>query len=287
MSNVANVSTAKPKVGGAIYSAPLGSTLPTDATSTLDSAFKSLGYISEDGLKNENSPESESIKAWGGDTVAVVQSDKPDVFKYTLIEATNIDVLKEVYGDDNVAGTLSTGIEIKANAIELEEHCLVIDMVLKGGVLKRIVIPNGKVTEIGEISYADADAIGYETTLQAVPDTDGNTHYEYIKKTVTPTPPPVAITFEAAQVGGISQEADTESISLTFSADVEGLAATHITLSDAGGSATKGALEGEGQTWALTISDPTEGKVGIVVSGLSGYAFPTTPVTVEIFAKGE
>lgn len=182
MSNAANVSTAKPKIGGAVYSAPLGSTLPVDAATELDVAFKSLGYISEDGLTNANTPESEIIKAWGGDTVASVQTGKEDSFTYTLIEATNIDVLKEIYGQDNVTGTLETGITIKANSKELEEHCLVIDMILKGGNLKRIVIPSGKVSEIGEISYADADAIGYETTIQAIPDEEGNTHYEYIQK---------------------------------------------------------------------------------------------------------
>lgn len=185
MSNAQNVSTAKPKVGGAMYSAPLGTALPLDASTELNEAFKSLGYISEDGLSNENTPESENIKAWGGDTVASVQTSKEDSFSYTLIEATNVNVLKEIYGDSNVTGTLDTGITIKANNKEHEEHCLVVDMILKSGILKRIVIPSGKVSEVGEISYADADAIGYETTVQAIADTDGNTHYEYIQK---PTP---------------------------------------------------------------------------------------------------
>src|SRR5690625_6012780 len=129
MSNAANVSTAKPKVGGAVYSAPLGTTVPLDAATELDDAFKSLGYISEDGMTNENSPESENIKAWGGDTVASVQTEKEDSFTYTLIEAMNVDVLKEVYGQDNVTGDLDEGITIKANSEESEEHALVIDKI--------------------------------------------------------------------------------------------------------------------------------------------------------------
>lgn len=182
MTKSENVSNAKPKIGGAIYSAPLGTVLPTNAITELETAFKSLGYISEDGLSNANSPSSDNIKAWGGDVVVTVQTEKEDSFTYTLIEATSIDVLKEVYGSTNVKGTLETGIEIKANSKELEEHVIVIDMILKAGVLKRIVIPCAKVSEVGEINYADEDAIGYETTVQAINDTQGNTHYEYIQK---------------------------------------------------------------------------------------------------------
>ena len=46
MADAKNVTAAKPKVGGAVWRAPLGTTLPTDAKTALDKAFKSLGYIS-------------------------------------------------------------------------------------------------------------------------------------------------------------------------------------------------------------------------------------------------
>lgn len=182
---VANVTTGKPSVSGAIWRAALGSTLPTDATTALDAAFKCLGYVSEDGLTNDNSPESDTVKAWGGDTVLTLQTEKPDTFTYTLIEAINIDVLKSVYGDDNVSGTLTTGITVRANSDEQESSAYVIETLMKGGVLKRIVIPNATLSELDTITYKDDEAVGYGVTLTAMPGGftgDNDTHKEYIIK---------------------------------------------------------------------------------------------------------
>lgn len=175
-----NVTAAKPKTGGAVFRAPLGTPLPTSAKDELNEAFENLGYMSEGGVTNTNSPTSESIKAWGGDTVLNYQTEKPDTFKFTMIEGLNVSVLKTVYGDANVTGDISAGIHIKANSQEQKEYAWVFDMVLKGNVAKRVVVPCASVTSVGDIVYADNSAVGYETTISAVPDEGGDTHHEYL-----------------------------------------------------------------------------------------------------------
>lgn len=181
MATTTNVTAGKPKVVGAISVAPLGSTLPTDATTALDAAFVNLGYVSEDGLTNGSSRTVNDIKAWGGDTVLSIQDEKTDTFNTVFIEALNIDVLKMYYGEDNVSGTLATGITVNVNSKELPTQSWAIDMIMRDGALKRIVIPAGKITETEDITYSDTEVVGYSVTITAYPDAQGNTHYEYIK----------------------------------------------------------------------------------------------------------
>ena len=123
MANVTEVTAGKPKVGGHVYRAPIGTTLPTDATTALNQAFIDMGYISDDGVTNSNSPESTVIKAWGGTPVLTVQESKEDTYQLTFISAENLEVQKMVYGDDNVTGSaFSTGVSVTANAKELDDY---------------------------------------------------------------------------------------------------------------------------------------------------------------------
>lgn len=182
MSNTAaNVTTGKPKVTGAVYVAPLTATAPTDATTALGSGFVCLGYVSEDGLENGNDMDISSIKAWGGVIVYRSLNEFNDNFKLTLIEAENADVLKQVYGDSNVTVDGTSGaITVNVKASDPQEKIWVFELALRNGKAKRIVIPDGAITEREAITYNDSDAVGYGITISAYPNSSGETHKEYI-----------------------------------------------------------------------------------------------------------
>lgn len=194
MSDVSNVTTGKPRIGGAVYRAPKGTPLPISVREALNPAFVSMGYISEDGVTNSNAIESSDQKAWGGDTVLTLQTGKTDTFQMKFLETKNVNVLKAVYGADNVSGNLETGLVVRANSQEAEAGAWIIDMILRDNSAKRIVIPEGKITALGDIAYTDGEATGYDATITAMPYAgfEGDTHRELLQNIDEITSPSLA-----------------------------------------------------------------------------------------------
>lgn len=186
MANTAmNVSTGKPAVSGGIYRAPLGTTLPTDATTALSGSFESLGYIATGGVTHAINLETGEYRAWGGDLVMSYQTSKTNTFAFGLIEVLNKTTYETIYGAAAVSGTLSTGISVAADGSDMSEYVYVIELAMRDGAVKRIVIPDGKVTAVGDVVYQDSDAVSYPVTITAQVNSAGKSHYEYIKKAAT------------------------------------------------------------------------------------------------------
>lgn len=173
------VSAAKPMIGGGMWTAPEGTTVPTDATTALDAAFKTLGYISEDGVARSTKKETEVVKAWGGNVVAVLGKGKTETIKFTMLDADNVTGLGLTYGE--ATGTLTTGITVKSTSGQDPIQCYVADMILADGVRQRLVVPRGVVTEVGDVTYSDSKVEGHEVTITAMEDSAGVTVYEYLK----------------------------------------------------------------------------------------------------------
>lgn len=56
---------------------------------------------------------------------------------------------------------------------------------MTGNRVKRIVIPDGQVSDVDDVEYKDGEAITYSPTITAFPDDRGNTAYEYIAKVLS------------------------------------------------------------------------------------------------------
>lgn len=178
-----NVTAGKPKTSGAVFTAPVGSTLPTDAVTAIASiseAYKDLGYVSEDGLTESISITTSAIKEWGGSIVLITQDEKTATFKFKLIEYLNKEVQKFANGDANVSGTLEAGMKISVTDVDTDERVLVFWQILRGGIPLRIVVPRCKITAIGDIVYKGNEAVAYDLTVQAIKNDSGQYYDKYM-----------------------------------------------------------------------------------------------------------
>lgn len=169
----ANVTTGKHRIDGGIFLAPAGTALPTDAATALATAFKNLGFISEDGVTIQIQRTNEDIKEWNGDVVDTLGTEHSALVKTKFIESLNTDTLKLVYGNDNVTEA-SGALTVHVNSKDLNEYVMVIDTVVKGDRKQRRVLPRAKLTELGDIVLKAGEAIAYDATIAAFPGADGD-----------------------------------------------------------------------------------------------------------------
>ena len=163
---------------------------PKDASSVLPTGLnaKPAGFIGEEGLTKTVDRSTEKIKDWNKDTVIVLETDHSVVLKLTFLESANANVLKAVYGKDNVT------IEGKNNTVadaagELPHFSLVAEMNGGEGKKARIFVPDGQVTSVGDITFKKDDVIKYEVEVEcfAVDNKKFIAHFEVPEGTDSPS----------------------------------------------------------------------------------------------------
>lgn len=166
-------------VTGAIFRAPTGTTLPTTVGGTLDTAFWDVGYITSDGVTTSTSTDTNDIQAWqNGDIVRRVQTSHDFTVQFTMLES-NETTLELYYGNfTHGAGAASGTVQVKGE--QGYRGSFVLNVVDDTNLI-RIVLPDAQVTERGDVSYVNGDAISYPVTLTCYPDASGNKGYLYFE----------------------------------------------------------------------------------------------------------
>lgn len=189
-SDVLQLMAPSPRTSGSIFTADLGSTLPTTSYEDLDgAAYTDKGYANEDGLRQREERTSTDTFAWGGDLVGTLQERYSRTMTFTLLQFMNTEVLATAYGINNVSVIPATATEGKEIAVTLNPDLLdTVTWVFDGfykDQLVRIVVPIGRVTTIGDVNLTHKTFTTIECTLKAYPDTNKNHGYMYLNDGVT------------------------------------------------------------------------------------------------------
>lgn len=181
--NTANVSAGKGVKGGYIFSAPVGTELPTDIETPLDAAFKCLGFISEDGYVESVSEDSSDIVDMNGDLMDSTSSNRVESAQVTFAEI-KAETLKRQYGDANVTDANGV-ITVKHNSDSHPTFAYILELVLKNGRRWRKVVPQGQSSELDDLTIASSELCQRPITIKYLTDEDGNTCYDHIQSTET------------------------------------------------------------------------------------------------------
>lgn len=165
-------------VTGAIFVAPKGTTLPTDATTNLSGSFVLLGFTSDAGVTISESTSTEDLRAWEGRTVVMTAvTEYTESVSFTPIQC-NSDVAKLMWGNDAVTIGGDGSIHAKHHGKTMEPVVIAIETTPRTGIVKRYT-GTFQLTERGEHVMNGAQVEGRQLTFKAIADDSGYTMHEY------------------------------------------------------------------------------------------------------------
>ena len=172
------VSLGKFKVGGYATGHPRHHTA-TDSATALPSAYKLLGYLSEDGLTNTTDTDTTEIKDANGTTVMKIITSYAESYQFALLEVLRAESAKLRYNSDAVTGT-DKSMTIKHQMPSDEDFVLVFEIAMSGDVKDRLVIGNATRAEFGDRQVHAGDPQVYDITVSANDMGSGVTAIEYV-----------------------------------------------------------------------------------------------------------
>lgn len=167
-----------------MYVAPVGTTLPTGLSSTLDPAFLNMGYLGDDGIVFADSADVETYQDMNGDTIDTGAGAVEKTATVTLREIKK-DTLAFVRGSANVTDADGL-ITAKDTGPSDESWSVVWELLLKNGRKWRRVAESVKLGELDDMTIVYNELVGRAVSLNVSKGTTTGAYYvDYIESTET------------------------------------------------------------------------------------------------------
>lgn len=159
---------------GMFFHAPAGTELPKYPAEKLDAAWKSIGDVSEDGIKLTTDKSTEAIKNWANVIRRVVMKDHSEKIQCSIIDTTE-ESLKATLGSSNVKvtapdNTHGTLIEASLSSGELPPPEAFLWLMKDGDDMMGIGCTEGQVMSVDNVSFKPGTTINWTPTITAMGD---------------------------------------------------------------------------------------------------------------------
>ena len=177
-------------VSGGVRWAPTDVTIPDgkdswdeiNALTDLGDDFISLGRVSDMGIKRTEDRANTKVYDWGGNTIAILQTQFGIMIEFDLLQVMNGDVQKAAHGEDNVnvTGTPRVDEEIstKINSKLLDTGVWIFDSFYQN-MYGRLVLPYARPTKVAGPDWSHKTIASFKLTIESMPDNDGNHAFEF------------------------------------------------------------------------------------------------------------
>lgn len=158
---------------GALWRAPLGTTLPTDSATAWGTGFVNLGYATDAGFSIKQALSTTSIPGWQTlDPLRILVTGLVRTLGFEL-QQTNADTLSLAWG----GATITPGAA-GAYTLELPDPSEVLESIIgidwnDGDTSQRIIVQRASMTSLPELKFGRTGAVTYPLEFQPLAPADG------------------------------------------------------------------------------------------------------------------
>lgn len=159
---------------GMFFHAPKGTALPKYPLEKLETAWKSVGDVTSDGISLKLSRSSEDLKTWANKVKRSIMKDHSETIDAPIMDTTE-ESMKTVFGSDKVTVTPADSthgklIDVNISASELPDEEAYLFLMKDGDDSIAIGCTDGQITDVASVKFKTGEAINWTPTIKGLGD---------------------------------------------------------------------------------------------------------------------
>lgn len=171
------------QTAGGLYVAPAGTALPEDVDEPLDPLFKSLGYVSSDGVTISIDGSTTPIEVWSGERIGALRDAFAIEYSMSLFQVLSPYVNQVIFGDGSVSTAAATADHGNRMRVAISSRMpavasLVLDAFFEDKMIRQVV-ELVQMSDIDDITLVHNEPMAFQPTFSAYRGSNGNHVVQY------------------------------------------------------------------------------------------------------------